>query len=663
MLLIAATSSLFAAPAADAHFEPSSLARPVPGVAALIASTKIELEQAPLEASGRCAQTKAISGLGNACATTGGLFRLKLRDGSSLTTHGFDGPQPDAFNTYLTGSSQAISTASANNIECVNAATTKHTTLIYAFPPGQASRYGTIAPLMRQEAYKMSAFLDAESRAVDPGKGIKIPLECDASSAPVVREVQTSTSTGSDSFGSIVSDLRSAGYGTTNSLVAKDRYIVFYDASLGSGYAGTGHLYQDDSASASSANNIGGMFADEFNWANTPHWDVMLHEAGHNMGAVQASAPHTSGSYVSGGNSYSAGHCYDGQDIMCYSDGGSNTYQPNVCAIEVFDCGRNDYFNPTPADGSYLATHWNTAGLYNQYLVHLNLNDITAPSTPTNLAQGAASDIATSVNWTASTDNVGVAGYHAWISNGQGGWALARSTTHTNSTIDSLSANSSYSVAVSAYDSAGNESARTTRTIYTNSMPDTTAPSQVGQLSTSSATMTSVKLMWAPAADDIGIAGYTVYRDYGGGNVGELATTEKEAFEVTGLQTANSYSFGVAAFDSAGHHSAPVWTSTATAADAMPPTTPGRPRVVNRARKSITLGWTPAADNIGVARYFVYRWNGSKWALAKVASGSARKVRVGGLRPNHRYHFILRATDTGGNYSSWSPQADAKTKR
>jgi len=245
MVVLTALLSLLAAPAAQAHFEPSSLARPVPGAAALAASTKIEFERAPREVHGQCATTEAIAGLGNACATSGGLFRLKLRDGSSLTTHGFDGPQPDAFNTYMTGSSQALSNASVNNIECVNAATTKHTTLIYAYPPGQSSRYGTIAPLLRTESYKMSAFLDAESRSVDASKGLKIPLECDGSGTPVVLEVQTATPTGSDSFDSIVSDLRADGYGASTSLVAKDRYVVFYDASIGNGYAGTGHLYAD----------------------------------------------------------------------------------------------------------------------------------------------------------------------------------------------------------------------------------------------------------------------------------------------------------------------------------------------------------------------------------------------------------------------------------
>ena len=655
MVVLTALLSLLAAPAAQAHFEPSSLARPVPGAAALAASTKIEFERAPREVHGQCATTEAIAGLGNACATSGGLFRLKLRDGSSLTTHGFDGPQPDAFNTYMTGSSQALSNASVNNIECVNAATTKHTTLIYAYPPGQSSRYGTIAPLLRTESYKMSAFLDAESRSVDASKGLKIPLECDGSGTPVVLEVQTATPTGSDSFDSIVSDLRADGYGASTSLVAKDRYVVFYDASIGNGYAGTGHLYADDTPSSSSYNNVGGMFAVEFNWANVPHWDVMLHEAGHNMGAVQASAPRTSGN----------GHCTDGQDIMCYADGGPNAYNPNVCAVEVFDCGRNDYFNPTPAAGSYLDTHWNTAAPYNQYLLHVNLNDTTAPTAPSNLTQGNESDTASALYWTASTDAIGVTGYHIWRSDNAGGWTLAGTAPYNQTyyAVGNLAPNSSYDVAVSAFDASNNESAKGLLTIATNSTPDTTPPTQASSLNAAAVTMNSVRLMWAPASDNIGVAGYIVYRDYGSGNTGELGKTTTNSLDINGLLPASAYVLGVAAYDNAGHQSTPAWITAVTAADAEPPTSPLRLHIARRARKSVTLVWSPSSDNIGVTRYFIYRWNGHKWALTKTTRGGIRKVAVHGLRRRRRYHFIMRAGDQRGNYSSWSNQTAATTRR
>ena len=60
------------------------------------------------------------------------------------------------------------------------------------------------------------------------------------------------------------------------------------------------------------------------------------------------------------------GHCWQGADVMCYTeDGGAAHAMQYDCprvggAIpQAYDCGRDDYFNPAPPAGSYLATHWN----------------------------------------------------------------------------------------------------------------------------------------------------------------------------------------------------------------------------------------------------------------------------------------------------------------
>ena len=52
---------------------------------------------------------------------------------------------------------------------------------------------------------------------------------------------------------------------------------------------------------------------------------------------------------------------------MCYAEDAGAAHQlqtdcpPAAGAIAVtYDCGRDDYFNPAPAPGSYPATHWNT---------------------------------------------------------------------------------------------------------------------------------------------------------------------------------------------------------------------------------------------------------------------------------------------------------------
>ena len=47
---------------------------------------------------------------------------------------------------------------------------------------------------------------------------------------------------------------------------------------------------------------------------------------------------------------------------MCYNDG-TATMTAGLRRHQKFDidCNNDDYFNTNPADGSYLATHWNTA--------------------------------------------------------------------------------------------------------------------------------------------------------------------------------------------------------------------------------------------------------------------------------------------------------------
>ena len=80
---------------------------------------------------------------------------------------------------------------------------------------------------------------------------------------------------------------------------------------------------------------------------------------------------------------------------------------------------------------------------------------------------------------------------------------------------------------------------------------DTTAPSVPSGLAVTGVTNSSVSLSWSPATDNVGVAGYRVYRD--GVQVGTPAGT---TFTDSGLAASTRHTYTVAAYDAAGNVSA-----------------------------------------------------------------------------------------------------------
>ncbi len=101
----------------------------------------------------------------------------------------------------------------------------------------------------------------------------------------------------------------------------------------------------------------------------------------------------------------------------------------------------------------------------------VNENDINAPSVPTGLSATGVATNQIDISWASSTDNVSVAGYRIF----RDGIFIATSTVLTYQDIG-LSAGTSYTYEVSAFDSALNESARSASvTASTLSLPTPTA--------------------------------------------------------------------------------------------------------------------------------------------------------------------------------------------
>jgi chitinase len=209
--------------------------------------------------------------------------------------------------------------------------------------------------------------------------------------------------------------------------------------------------------------------------------------------------------------------------------------------------------------------------------------DTIAPSAPSNLAASNVTSTSVSLSWTASTDNVGVAGYT--VSYG----SASVNTTGTTATISGLTPNTAYTFTVRARDAAGNVSGPSNSVSVTTGAPapDTTAPSVPANLTATGKTSTSVSLSWTASTDNVGVTGYTV--SYGSGSVDTTGTTAT----ISGLSPNTAYTFTVRARDAAGNvstASAPV-TVTTNAADDGGSTAPAwAPNVAYKVGDEVTYG-------------------------------------------------------------------------
>ncbi len=100
---------------------------------------------------------------------------------------------------------------------------------------------------------------------------------------------------------------------------------------------------------------------------------------------------------------------------------------------------------------------------------------------------------------------------------------------------------------------------------------DTQAPSVPANLTSTVASSSQINVFWKAASDNVGVAGYNVYRN------GSLLTSLKAtSIPVTGLAAGTTYSFNVAAYDAAGNvsaKSATISAKTSAATSTAPPAT------------------------------------------------------------------------------------------
>jgi chitodextrinase len=169
--------------------------------------------------------------------------------------------------------------------------------------------------------------------------------------------------------------------------------------------------------------------------------------------------------------------------------------------------------------------------------------DTDPPTQPGSFKATALDASRIALSWTASSDNIGVSGYRVFR-----GATLVGTVTGTSFTDTGLSPATSYSYQVLAFDAAGNTSTPANASATTMTV-DATPPSAPSNLTGTVGKGKKVTLTWNPSTDNVGVAGYQVFRD------GKLVATVTGTSHNDSLPGGKnpSASYYVVAFDAAGN--------------------------------------------------------------------------------------------------------------
>jgi chitodextrinase len=188
---------------------------------------------------------------------------------------------------------------------------------------------------------------------------------------------------------------------------------------------------------------------------------------------------------------------------------------------------------------------------------------------------------------------------------------------------------------------------------FQTSGPDTQAPDVPTGLTANAAGATQVDLSWSASTDNVGVTGYTVYRD--GTSIATVSGSTLSYSDTT-VSSATTYQYGVDAFDAAGNHSAASAPVSATTPD-NPPTVPTGLTANAVSSTQVDLSWIASTDNVAVAGYTVYR-DGAVLTIVPDTSLSYSDTTV---LPGITYSYAVDAFDNAGNHSATSTPVTVTT--
>ncbi|HUR63291.1 MAG TPA: hypothetical protein VM241_02305 [Candidatus Thermoplasmatota archaeon] len=244
--------------------------------------------------------------------------------------------------------------AAPRNPYCVESALEKKRfDVLYVHPNDMPDLYAQRLPRIREQIQEANGFLHQEGLMPEAGgRNVDYRVKCTLGVIDVADVAANIPSTGD-----LPAELTRLGYNDVDL-----KYVIWYekrdDCGFGSAIGAPGYPPTTDELYPNAPVN-GGTGGTTWAWVNCDESSHgagdFLHEIGHALGAVKASATHHDVPF--------SGHCADKRSALC-----DDNYAYTTCSALRYDCGFDDYFNLNPHPGDYLFTHWNQGHRYNKFL-------------------------------------------------------------------------------------------------------------------------------------------------------------------------------------------------------------------------------------------------------------------------------------------------------
>ena len=302
---------------------------------------------------------------------------------------------------------------------------------------------------------------------------------------------------------------------------------------------------------------------------------------------------------------------------------------------------------------TYKIASWNSAGETTTAAVSQQTLQ-SPPSLPTQLAINNPTISSLQISWSDNSSNE--SGYRVYRSTDGTNYTLLTSLSAnvTSFSDTSLSASTTYSYKVSAWNAGGETTSSANSGTTQTPAPVVVAPNAPASVTFSNIATSGLTINWSDSANNE--SGYRVYRSADGVNFAKVAdlNANSTSYSDSGLSSSTTYYYKIAAWNSASKAGTEPRHRQKTAAPVVnAPNEPTWLTVAYPTTTSLQLYWLDQSNN--ETGFHVYRSTdgGANYTLIGDAAANSQFYQDNNLTPGMKYTYKVTAFNSGGEKGTW----------